>query len=464
MRIQIRHFASKVSLEHLGLGFLVAWVYCSWFGPSLFVGNGLATSNDLSWLVSIGACVASILGLSLALGSRLLSCVRLALPLAALGTAFGTILSSATAFKGLPMPLQTACGVLTGVSSGALYVMLSERMSTYSDNLVRLVAVLTALVTLACYVASCLLPRPFAVAFVAALPLMCAACLAAGEGQMRGRPGAARTEADEKSQTVIRHLFVVSGATSAVASFCWATAVPGVTVLNASAAISLGALLGIAMTLLVAVRTLFLRATPNIAQLYGLLIPTLIASILLLVQGSPTAVCLGAVLCIALSMGADFFLLLYFGSFLKERFSNPCRAMCLCEAATNLGIGTGNLAGIWVLGLAGQQAGPLHDVYLALVLASSLMLAYIDRQQGTIARMSSSGARRGAVDDIARRYGLTARERDTFELLAQGRSLPFISDALYINRSTVETHRKHIYAKLQIHNRQELIDLVEDSL
>lgn len=68
-----------------------------------------------------------------------------------------------------------------------------------------------------------------------------------------------------------------------------------------------------------------------------------------------------------------------------------------------------------------------------------------------------SGAR---IDEIAREAGLTPREAEVFALLAQGRSIPYIRDELIISRETAATHAKHIYAKLDVHSRQELIDLV----
>nr|WP_301290051.1 helix-turn-helix transcriptional regulator [Adlercreutzia equolifaciens] len=64
------------------------------------------------------------------------------------------------------------------------------------------------------------------------------------------------------------------------------------------------------------------------------------------------------------------------------------------------------------------------------------------------------------IDEIAREAGLTPREAEVFALLAQGRSIPYIRDELIISRETAATHAKHIYAKLGVHSRQELIDLV----
>ena len=61
---------------------------------------------------------------------------------------------------------------------------------------------------------------------------------------------------------------------------------------------------------------------------------------------------------------------------------------------------------------------------------------------------------------LAREHKLTPRETEVFGLLAHGRSIPYVREALIISRDTAATHAKHIYAKLDVHSRQELIDLV----
>jgi len=66
-----------------------------------------------------------------------------------------------------------------------------------------------------------------------------------------------------------------------------------------------------------------------------------------------------------------------------------------------------------------------------------------------------------AIDTVTARYGISAREGQIIELLLRGRNVPYICDELFIAKSTVETHVKHIYAKLGISSRQQLIDLVE---
>ena len=50
-----------------------------------------------------------------------------------------------------------------------------------------------------------------------------------------------------------------------------------------------------------------------------------------------------------------------------------------------------------------------------------------------------------------------------FDLLAAGRSAPFIAETLYVETSTAKSHIARIYSKLGVHTRQELLNLVEDA-
>lgn len=66
-----------------------------------------------------------------------------------------------------------------------------------------------------------------------------------------------------------------------------------------------------------------------------------------------------------------------------------------------------------------------------------------------------------SCDETSAQFGLTPRESDVLRLLARGRTSPVIQEKLFLSHNTVKTHVRHIYAKLNIHSQQELIDIVE---
>lgn len=58
-------------------------------------------------------------------------------------------------------------------------------------------------------------------------------------------------------------------------------------------------------------------------------------------------------------------------------------------------------------------------------------------------------------------YRLSARETEVMELLARGNSVARIAEMLVVSENTIRTHSKRIYTKLDIHKRQELVDLID---
>jgi two-component system response regulator NreC len=66
--------------------------------------------------------------------------------------------------------------------------------------------------------------------------------------------------------------------------------------------------------------------------------------------------------------------------------------------------------------------------------------------------------RRLADKGITDRYdALSEREREVFQLVAEGKSSKDIATLLTISSTTVETHRAHILQKLDVHNTAELV-------
>ena len=58
-------------------------------------------------------------------------------------------------------------------------------------------------------------------------------------------------------------------------------------------------------------------------------------------------------------------------------------------------------------------------------------------------------------------YGLSSREAEVAELIARGDTVARIAETLFVSENTVRTHSKRIYAKLDIHKKQQLRDLVD---
>jgi DNA-binding CsgD family transcriptional regulator len=64
---------------------------------------------------------------------------------------------------------------------------------------------------------------------------------------------------------------------------------------------------------------------------------------------------------------------------------------------------------------------------------------------------------------VARHYSLSPRQSEVFNLLAKGRNAAYIQEHLAISHCTTKAHIYNIYQKIDIHSRQELLTLIEQT-
>jgi two-component system response regulator NreC len=78
----------------------------------------------------------------------------------------------------------------------------------------------------------------------------------------------------------------------------------------------------------------------------------------------------------------------------------------------------------------------------------------LDEYTRHLAERSTGSGCAGVTDPYGR---LSEREREIFQLVAEGRANKQIAELLHLSASTVETHRAHILEKLGLHNAAELV-------
>ena len=122
----------------------------------------------------------------------------------------------------------------------------------------------------------------------------------------------------------------------------------------------------------------------------------------------------------------------------------------------------GLLSGFWI-SLFNEAETLLVAAVLAVVFVVLLVMvgfpSLFSNMQG---QPETSANPRDDVQVISDRYSLTPRETEILVYLVHGRSRPYIQEKLFMSDGTIKTHTTHIYAKLGVHTRQQLLDLVED--
>ncbi len=129
----------------------------------------------------------------------------------------------------------------------------------------------------------------------------------------------------------------------------------------------------------------------------------------------------------------------------------------------------GALAGIaverFLRGGVPVEAVQLLPVVLGLAVAVSFAFVFTDRDcvrvlasvpvEAYAPRFKTQCVR------LAERNGVSERELEVMVLTAKGRSATRIAEDLGVTTATVNTHIHHVYQKLGVHSRQQLMDLIE---
>lgn len=103
----------------------------------------------------------------------------------------------------------------------------------------------------------------------------------------------------------------------------------------------------------------------------------------------------------------------------------------------------------------------------AFFLVSAAVMRKDQRRKGDGTHVAAAEAEVGIEDAcamIADERKLTPRQAELLVYFAKGRDVAYIAEALVLSPNTVRSYRKALYAALGIHNRQQLIDTVEERL
>ena len=453
-------------LTALGIGFLSSWVYCAYNTSSLFDGRpGNASLAHPSWLAAIAGAIL-VLVAGAVLFNRVRETPRLLEPAAVALMAGGTVLSTVS----LAPLLSMAGGFASGIGYGLLWLfwgrVLAEIHSERTEYIVPASSAVTALTALVFPTLS----GPIGVTAVAALAPLSFGCLAVARKQVPydGDPTRGNdARAPMPSRNILRviaytvSLYFVIGCLNSL-SLLPETPLGPFTV---NIPVFLGSCLGILLALLCILHAVRI----DLASLSKLIAPLLMGAITLFALQRPLAErCF-----VALLAGADFMavsvIIVYLVNLEKAGRLRRYSGIGIAQGALLIGSVAGNLFGRqWHggLGLSTEQL-----LFIVLVLASALVLSLSFIPRSTSARPAAGPAVSAqkerdiaeVVQDLAAAKGLTPRETEILEYLARGRTEPYIREQLWLSRSTVSTHVKHIYQKLGIHSKQEIISLIEKS-
>lgn len=555
--LAMNDFVSKVEgsvrPRHLGLGFVWAWIYCSFSTSALFAGRaGSSINADSSWFASAVAVVGCFFVFALAWRRVDMSRMR---PAAFVGTvlmAAGTFLLGAF---DLPAWAGTLCGVASGIGSGLLVLFWGDAYSRLETERVEIAVPAASGVMLACaFVFPYIQGLPGACG-VSSLPILSMVCLyltwndidagrfveRLSEGETwcaGGRAGlrtsaahildASRKDAQEtrplgmppsamptqrsgrlqapqgralaflaRISAVLFAAYMAIGVASATGG--------GTDAFQAAYGFDAAAMLGSVCGVCLAVWFIFFSPRVNVPALLRWVAPLIMVGLAAIpFSGMAPEFVASATMSVADTV-LQIIAFLSLVNLARAGVFSPAFAIGVGQGMIQLGVLVGNLAGKWSALAAASSGYGLWETSLVVICLFSVAMALApsDRNMGGIglryagdlddavpvgagefpaSRVGSAAfekalhAFEGESDGllsqeenldekvvrIAAEGGLSARETEVLGYLARGRSQPYIRDALVLSKNTVASHVKHIYQKLNVHSRQELLDLFSD--
>ena len=451
---------------------------------------GLAATND--YLAAFGlnarffwsgglALAAFAIAAAPALTKRLDKPLAVIVPLAGIAST----LSYAFAGDGL-FPASAAAAVFAAVCAAGYawfevrLISLVARLPQFS--LIVLVLVASRVLKMLCVTVTGVLPEPAQVVATISAPLLTGAAVlaaaamadraAAGPALLRGMADLPFARSSVLSDTRTAYVFLVACAVlSAVARSVSVLGYWGSENIIGADYVAFVLPVGIALAVAVYVAFFRLREAALLSHLLVLFLMVLAGLFLqdssfVALLGLPSVV--GAQASIATELFSQFLFWVAMIAAMRMGGVSPYRAVgvgegCMSAAALVLGV-----AFFGRTGYAGALAAAA--TYGALVVAWFLMrrtqqLAEASRVEGPAAASDGEGSEDPlavACEALAAERALSPREAEVLVLLAQGRSRTFIQSELFLSDGTVKTHIRHIYQKLDVHSKQELISLVQN--
>lgn len=478
---------AKLSLSDAGWGFNVVWGLAVVFTPVL---SGSDVNMGTFWLTSmIGTPLgllaffvlpfkfdshrAKEIAVIFAVGVMTLGIVLLRIPVSGVDDQF----------------MQGLGGFVSGLGSSVFTVLWGSHYAFLAMPRIERMATASLILAFLCYLIVLVVPQGVGLILVGCFPFLSAACLIAAKkdteiDSLITAPEDQRSLGNLSIKGFIRLGLGIIGATSVVSLF-WSFITEGLIPVPAGV-LTVSVLSGLLVAVVIeAYVTRFARAL-NLGMLYRWVLP-LIAVAFSLLLFSNTTMLVGAVFLVNAAQALlNLTTFVYFAELSQRSGASPLRVfglgrffleggfligLLLMPAAARLVAEIGFYQGVLFLFLTAfiilamvsianqdKMAFTFEDVLEVKIMAKGQVGVASGDPEGSEPTILSTQAQFEAACLVASdAFGLTKREREILPYLAQGYSLPYIRNELYISQSTIDTHVRHIYKKMGIHSKEELI-------
>ena len=458
---------SHPSYRYVGFALLLAWHYNLWFLHDSFVGAQLLDDCvTQSWLIALVAAGISFLAIPIVLNrKRHLSDIPW-LHWTATGFAVGsTAILTLLAFTFPTDLISYGLAVIVGVTNAILWIMWGELYSRtqttfqmgYIATTVGFVMFVSSLI---CY----LLPSGVSSVLISLMPLGAAILYAHGENAAKDLPYPTLLP-KSTAHRAFKPMIVVCDTTFVAAAACYflVAIIPWDTFAYGDSAFTFGSMGGALLLLLIGGICALTKERLNIYRIFPWLIVLAIIAFAVFLMGS-NQYNVAFYLILAVVAVFEILLVMYFGVLGVKGYVPVAFAFGFSGAFIRLGIALGNSIALVYeahpeFAIVGTE--PTSLIFVCILAAIVIPLV---RQEYNITQLmappSSESTQEQRIKELAAEFSLSARETEIVTLIARGFTTDNVAKKLYISPYTVNTHIRHVYEKVGIHKRSELIDYI----
>lgn len=478
---------AALKLRYMGIGFVWAWLYCTYATSAVFPHRqGQSINADESWLLSAIAVVLTFFIAGAILGRRDSKRVPWRAPIiAALLLAAGTAVS---ALGDVREALAWVGGAMTGVGYALLSVLWAQALMALDVEELEVAVPVSATVTIPCVVVFPLLEGAAGIAATALLPLISGMLLllCLRDGRTRQVSGSCLSEEEDADPAVFQSPASPKGGLGVEGK--WGGYLMRVAIVLVALYVAVGwqaaladvqdglhALIGLDVAMLLSslasvalgIAIVFFSRRVSFSMLFRWAIPCVIMTLAL--KEVPVPWMEFASNAIGDTLDSLIQVLVYLFAITLAKQGKAPVALCvgILEGAVQLGVLMGNLLGSASAATGAPWAASTTGSLLICLVALAGILAPLrepaEENSDLVGPDAIEGPLLRGCQCLQERFGLTDRETEIAFLLARGRSRPYIREKLFISKNTVATHIRHIYGKLGIHSKEELIDLATDA-
>lgn len=155
---------------------------------------------------------------------------------------------------------------------------------------------------------------------------------------------------------------------------------------------------------------------------------------------------------------------MYFGTLMRRGFFAPALTVTFSLASIRIGIALGNCLGFFYerhVEIAQLAVTPTTLIFICVL---AFVLVPVGKLEPRFVALTTAPVAPSEIDTICSHiiaeFKLSEREGQILKLIARGNTVNSIANKLYISPHTVNAHIRHIYDKVGIHKRGELLEYI----